>query len=653
MNGFYVGWAMDVYPEMSLDDICRHLERQRKAGCNYVWAGHNNPGEAERDKIEPGMSYAIYHALMDISHPQHEDARILLEGQLRFLKACQDTGFPIVFPVGYQIQMGTVWNEQHPEHLRTNWQGEIVNWGGKSACFYSPRYQQDILEYYRWIYREVIQPYSDTILMINLADEPFGGDYSLHANEEFKRRRGYSFEEAYRSGKQGRYLLGQFQAQYIADYAAWSARAWAEIDPVHPTTMSFCGHHGREDFTMPYVPDVFALTPDSFHPTWDVYPRDGHFTDPILESDVSPLILFLQQLAYQSARHRRPYWLWTTGNSWGLGQNSLDKANIADALANQLYVLATASRFPSLLQGIGIWNYNIKVQGLYNDTNPIIYDPDEMFEKLSAMLSCARDSMNQSHPAKEDPESSATAEVFLTASRDYIYRFAGTSQKALRPFPIAWSGFHQPVKADCRIQVSSSAEEALEALESSDASPTQEWIWLILTGEEDAEFEHRELWDKLIALNRNPRMNLILPESLLEHALSGNLLTRAEAEGFKTYASLPGEEDVALHQKPFATIPGSPVYHFHLRETHFYYNLTRRPVPVGDIQMESDSAIILIAPEAKVIYQGKSEDDLSGVSIPHHGICLIGKEDQYWMQAMTSICSLKAQAAIPGWRTTC
>ena len=83
----------------------------------------------------------------------------------------------------------------------------------------------------------------------------------------------------------------------------------------------------RGENLLPSVPALFAKTPPYFHPSFDVYPRDGDQKTPISEEDIVMLVLLLKQLAYLSSKHKRPYWLWTTGNSWGLGQGSLDQAN--------------------------------------------------------------------------------------------------------------------------------------------------------------------------------------------------------------------------------------------------------------------------------------------------------------------------------------
>lgn len=420
----YIGWAMEAYPNMNEAELARHVERQRKHGSSFIWIGHNNPGEVDKYKIEPGLSYAIYEAFIDKEDPRHDDACQLVSGFHRLLNVCQKLDMPVVFPVGYQLQMGERWNQVNQEHLRRNFSGKIVNWGGVSATYLSPRYQEDIIRYYSWTLEEFIRPYKDNIKLINLADEPFGGDFSFWAREKFRTIYGISMEDALKSGGDYVKKLGEFQSRYIVEYARWSAETWHNMYPEIPTTMSFCGHHGREENHMPDVVALFEDTPDHFEPTFDVYPRDGSFKDPIAESDITMLVIFLRQIAYLSHTHSKPYWLWTTGNSWGLGQNSSDKGNISDALANQFFAVSSAALNGGNLRGIAIWNYNIKHQGLYNDTNPIVYDPDDLFAKNTRFLNwltCYVQGSDMQQPA----------EAALILPREFGYKKIGESKRCV------------------------------------------------------------------------------------------------------------------------------------------------------------------------------------------------------------------------------
>jgi hypothetical protein len=187
---YYVGWAVEAYPELSAVEMQDIVRRMADAGANLVWIGHNNPGIVDPDKVEPGLSYAVYEAYRDPTDARHQAAVAVVEAQHRMLAACRAVGVKAVLPVGYQIQMGRVWNENHPGDLRLYAGGEPLEiyGGGVSASFYAPSYRRAIEEYYRWVDDELVQPYADVLLMLNLADEPIGGDYSHHAEAEFQRR---------------------------------------------------------------------------------------------------------------------------------------------------------------------------------------------------------------------------------------------------------------------------------------------------------------------------------------------------------------------------------------------------------------------------------------------------------------------------------
>ncbi len=417
----YSGWAVEAYPELSWGDMQGIVSRQKGRGGNVVLIGHNNPGEVDIDKAEPGLSYAVYRAYIDPANPLHDDAQAMVEAQYRMLGVCRQEGMKVILPVGYQIQMGEQWNAQHPNDLRTDYYGNPLNIGGQSASFYSPAYRADIRAYYEWVNANFIQPYKDIILMINLADEPQGADYSSHANAVFSNRYGYSFWDAGDDPQRWR-QLGEFQAHYIVEYAAWSAGVWQEIAPQIMTTMSFCGMLARYGYYMPYIEPLFTDTPSSFAITFDAYPRDGYYTDPITEGDLTSLFILMRSLGRYSKLYDKPLWFWSTANSWGLGQDSSDKADIADAVANIYYLAQLTTQTGGELQGINHWNYNVKGQGLYNDTNPIVYDPDEMFERVSAAGASAREVM------VADP---SPVSVLLFAPSSYPYELIGQTRSWL------------------------------------------------------------------------------------------------------------------------------------------------------------------------------------------------------------------------------
>jgi len=417
----YSGWAVEAYPELSWGDMQEIVSEQKERGSNVVLIGHNNPGEVDIYKAEPGLSYAVYRAYVDPGNPLHDDAQAMVDAQHRMLGACRQEGMKVILPVGYQIQMGAQWNAQHPYDLRTDYYGNPLNIGGQSASFYSPAYQADIRAYYQWVNANFVQPYKDIILMINLADEPQGADYSSHANAVFTSRYGYSFWDVGDDPQRWR-QLGEFQANHIVEYATWSAGVWQEIEPQITTTMSFCGFLARYGYYMPYVEPLFRDTPSNFAITFDAYPRDGHYTDPITEGDLTSLFILIRSLGRYSDTYDRQLWLWSTANSWGLGQDSPDKADIADAVANIYYLAQLTTQTDGQLQGINYWNYNIKGQGLYNDTNPIVYDPDEMFERVSVAGSSAREIM------VADP---SPISVLIFAPSSYPYELIGQTKSWL------------------------------------------------------------------------------------------------------------------------------------------------------------------------------------------------------------------------------
>ncbi|MFQ5874402.1 MAG: hypothetical protein ACE5JL_11455, partial [Dehalococcoidia bacterium] len=360
----HIGWVVEAYPELSKEEMRAMVRRQREHGADVVWIGHNNPGEVDRNKVEPGLSYAVYRAYIDPANPLHGDAQAIVSAQHRMLDVCREEGMKVVFPIGYQIQMGSQWNAAHPYDLRRDYNGNPLDIGGISASFYSPAYRSDIQAYYEWVNANFIQSYKDIILMVDLADEPQGGDYSSHANMVFTDRHGFSFWQVGADPQKWR-ELGQFQANYIVEYAVWSANLWHDIDPEVQTTMSFCGLVARYGYLMPDIEPLFRDTPPNFAVTFDAYPRDGPPTEPITDRDLTSLFILIRALGHYSQIYDKPLWLWSTANSWGLGQASSDKADIADAVANLYYLAGLATQTGGKLGGIVFWNYNLKGQGLY------------------------------------------------------------------------------------------------------------------------------------------------------------------------------------------------------------------------------------------------------------------------------------------------
>jgi hypothetical protein len=387
----YSGWAVEAYPEASAAEMEALVRRLVNNGANVVWIGHNNPGEVDAAKVEPGLSYAVYKAYTDPADPRHADAVAMVDAQKRMLEACRTVGVQAVLPIGYQIQMGRRWNEEHPNDVRRDAEGNPLNiyGGGVSASFYAPSYRRDIDKYYRWVEAEFVQPYAGVILMLNLADEPIGGDYSAHAEAEFRRRHGFGFADVGDDPARQR-LLGAFQSRYVVEYAIYSAGLWQALHPGLPVTMSFDGAQARQTFTLPDVEALFRDTPDNFIVTFDAYPRDGLPDVPLSDKNLVGLFLLARSAGLYSARYGKPLWLWAAANSWGLSQASPDPGTVSDAVANGLYLALLVRQGGGDLQGIAYWNYNIKEQGLYNDTHDTAYDVETMFGQVSAALPTLR-----------------------------------------------------------------------------------------------------------------------------------------------------------------------------------------------------------------------------------------------------------------------
>lgn len=427
----YAGWAVEAYPEASAAEMEAIVRRMVNAGANVVWIGHNNPGEVDAAKVEPGLSYAVYEAYTDPADPRHADAVALVEAQHRMLAACRTVGVKVVLPVGYQIQMGRRWNQEHPTDLRRDAAGRPLDifGGGVSASFYAPGYRRDIEAYYRWVEAEFVRPYADILLMLNLADEPLGGDYSSHAEAEFRRRTGLSFADVGADPARQR-LLGEFQSRYVVEYAAWSAALWQEIHPGLPVTMSFDGAQARSTFTLPEVEALFRDTPANFILTFDAYPRDGLPNVALSDGDLVGLFLLARSLGAYSARYGKPVWLWAAANSWGLSQASPDPGTVSDAVANGLALALLVRQGGGHLQGIAYWNYNVKEQGLYNDTHDPAYDPEMMFARVSATLPVLRRLM--AAPTSQP-------RILILAPPARAYEQIGAERTAIRlegqPFP--------------------------------------------------------------------------------------------------------------------------------------------------------------------------------------------------------------------------
>ena len=212
--------------------------------------------------------------------------------------------------------------------------------------------RRDIEAYYRWLDAELVRPYAGTILMLNLSDEPLGGDYSAHAEAEFQARTGLRFSDVGDDLERLR-LLGAFQSGMVAEYAAWSAALWHEIHPGLPVTMSFDGAQARRTYTLPDVEALFRDTPGNFVVTFDAYPRDGPPDVALSDADLVGLYLLARTVGLYSARYGKPAWLWAAANSWGLSQASRDPGSVSDAVTNGLALALLA---------LATWRWGARLQ---------------------------------------------------------------------------------------------------------------------------------------------------------------------------------------------------------------------------------------------------------------------------------------------------
>ncbi len=373
-----VGWAYDAYPEASYEKMRGDFARMRANGATTVWIGHNNPGEVDVTKVEPGMSYAVYAALQDRKDPLYAQARAMADATFRALDAARETGLQVVLPIGYQIQMGKTWNESHPDALRVTFDGHplVIYNSGPTASAYSPQYRRDISRYYEWVQSEIVSPYTDVITMLSLADEPMGGDYSAPAQREFEARYGVAMQDL---SAAERWKIGEFQSGVIADYAAWSADAWHRINPDILTTMSFHGGEtARRVWGLPDIERLFADTPDNFIISFDAYLHDDLATKPATAAEAAQLKLFLQTIGNYSRVYDKPIALWGGVNAWGLAQESSSPLDLPDAVTNLHLLHDLPARLGGQVWGIFAWNYNVKQQGLENYARPTTYDPVAM-----------------------------------------------------------------------------------------------------------------------------------------------------------------------------------------------------------------------------------------------------------------------------------
>ncbi len=363
--------------------MAEDLGRMRDLGFNAVYITHNNDTIADPDGIEPGLAPPVWHALRHRT-PSYDNANRIFESIVDVLDASVEVGIDVVLPIGYQIQMGEEWNAAHPEELRRDASGRTMNhWrSGETASPYSAVYRQDILEYYRWVDDVLVAAYPN-IVALNLADEPMGADYSVHAKVTFQERYGRPFEAA------SAFERGEFASGVIADYAAWSADRWREINPEIWTMMSF--HVQRDAPFLPDVERIFAATPPTFIVSADTHLDDGVMDRPITPRNVNLLYGMARSLGWLSNVYARPLMLWTSANAWGLKRTG----GVGEALLNLDIVHDTCREVGGRLGMLMAWGWNIQGQGVYDHRGSFPHDEDTFIAQLSSALVQKRDRLSR------------------------------------------------------------------------------------------------------------------------------------------------------------------------------------------------------------------------------------------------------------------
>ncbi len=385
----HLGWAYEAYPEATYAQMVSEMRGLSEGGADSVWIGHNNPGDVDSAKVEPGLSFAVWYALTFESGARQSQARAMSDAIRRALDAARAVGLKVVLPIGYQIMMGSTWNDRHPGSLRRNYNGSLLQIYGSppTASPYDPTYRSDTLAYYQWVEKEWVAPYRDIVLALSLSDEPLGGDYSDAADSEFQRRYGMPMRSV-PAGEE--WKLGEFEAGVVVDFAKWSAEQWQALDPGILTTISFHSQDARTQPGLPEVERLFSETPGNFAVTFDTYLHDDLPGKPASADQASELRLFLTTLGHYSRTYQKPLLLWAGVNAWGLAEDSASPLDEGDAAANLFMIRDLSAEMGGDLRGIYAWSYNVKQQGLYNYAGPSRYSPATMQAAVEAAFGLLR-----------------------------------------------------------------------------------------------------------------------------------------------------------------------------------------------------------------------------------------------------------------------
>jgi hypothetical protein len=363
---------------------------------------------------------------------------------------------------------------------------------------------------------------------------------------------------------------------------------------------------------MPSIPALFRDTPEYFHPTFDVYPRDGNQATPIKESDVVMLVLFLRQLGYLSAKHKKPYWLWTTGNSWGLGQASNDPANITDAVVNQIMALTSAQDSCAPLRGIAVWNYNVKLQGLYNDNIKTVYDTEDMFHKLTRVIAHLRDFVGENlcKPPK----------LGIVLERDFAHRFIAQSREAtwVRPFPL--EKFVWPAKNNSTLLMDDRLTGILSYCTARNF-PSPPSLAYLCSGEDALDPQEKKA---LLDYMKGPR-RILLSRKIWKTLNPGGDMA---ADVFLFDGAPPdiSEDILASFFKEDSTCADG-LFHFSLGDFEIAYNLSGETQKIFIPPAKNAGKFFLLTPFADVKPDGeKAVSETGSLVLGHHEAAFIAKK---------------------------
>lgn len=380
------GWAYSVRVDVDRAAIARDMKRMKSAGANVVYLSHANPGEVAPDS-EPGMTFAVWDAI-----ERGTDEKTKAEAQLARIKdaieLAEAEGLSIVLAVGYQMELGSAWSDAHDADLRRDADGTpMLTWtdlhAGRTGSPYSKTVRADLERYWRWVDATLVRPHPK-VVALNIGDEPMGADWSPSAKAEFARVYGRPFDDA-PAEAQGHFLSG-----VLADWASWSAGAWLRINPDVHTLMTF---HIQRD--VPWFPDferIFAEAPRSFIVSADTHLHDA--PPEIAPLDPSLLANQARTLGWLSRVYGKTLMLWSSANDWGLGcDRALEscKFGVEDAVKNVDLVTDLPREVGGDVGMVMAFGYNQKYLGAFGPApNPRVYDPTDLFTRVSAALLSAR-----------------------------------------------------------------------------------------------------------------------------------------------------------------------------------------------------------------------------------------------------------------------